>query len=126
MILEVQIQNFGAQKCGPFLAGNNFYWAFSKILTKIKFLRLFSISVSIQKNIWRKICLKVFISKLKNTLFQRSTNFFFLNFFLFLKSYKRKVINHKKWPKWRFCQSITFFVRFQKYLPKEHLCVYHF
>ena len=39
---------------------------------------------------------------------------------------QKTIINRQKRPKWRFWRSITFFVRFQKYQPKEHLCVYCF
>ena len=38
---------------------------------------------------------------------------------VFLKTHKKTVINRQKRPKWRFWQSITFFVRFQKYRSKD-------
>ena len=38
---------------------------------------------------------------------------------VFLKTLKKPVINHQKRRKWRFWWSLTFFVRFQKYRPKE-------
>ena len=89
--------------------------------------------------IWRKICFMVLISKLKNALFGGQPMFFLIFFSVsafkiidtqllfwsvFLKTHKKIVINRQIWSKWCFWWSITFFVRFQKYQPKDQLCVY--
>ena len=58
-----------------------FFGAFSKILTKITFVRLMFLKLKQKKNM-KNILLKVFISKLKNGLFRGSNNFF-LSFHFF-------------------------------------------
>ena len=58
-----------------------FFCAFSKILTKITFVRLMFLKLKQKKNM-KNILLKVFISKLKNGLF-RGSNYFFLSFHFF-------------------------------------------
>ena len=66
----------------PFLAVNNVFFAFLKILIKITFVRLLILKLK-QKKIWRKIFM-VFISKLKNALFLVVNQFF--QFFFFSSS----------------------------------------
>ena len=83
----------------------------------------------------------VFISKLKNDLFWGSTNFFSQFFFSFLafktidtKCYLDNFFENAekncylppKIVKIAFLTVNNFFLHFQKYQPKEHLCVYCF
>ena len=102
-------------------------------------MRLLFLKLKQKKNM-KKHFFTVFISKLKNALFGDQTIFFIFLYVLafktidkqmlfwsiFFKMHKKNVIKCKKRQKLRFWWSITFFLHFQKYRPKEHLCVYCF
>ena len=103
-------------------------------------MHLFFFKLEQKKNM-KKNFSTVFNSNLKNAFFGGSTNFFpifcsvlafktiekqMLFWSILFEMHKKNVIKCKKRQKWRFWWSITFFLHFQKYRPKEHLCVYCF
>ena len=59
----------------PFLAVNNGFFAFSKILNQITFVR--QLFLKLKKEKYEDNFFQVFISELKNALFRGSTKYFF-------------------------------------------------
>ena len=125
------------------------FWLFLAV-NKVFFV-LFQKYCTNQKNVCVSIVLKAKTEKKfwKNVLTPKKGVFEFWNknckkcssFFSFVLALKtidaqifisifentqKNVISNQKQTKCRFWQSITFFVGFQKYQPKEHLCVHCF